>query len=435
MLPADMRHDVVIVGTGTAGAGAAWQCARRGLRVLCIDARPLAEAGARWVNGVARWLLDAAEIPLPTGEELRGEDGPFHLIAGWGPERVIMRERGVLELDMRRLVERLQGMAANAGAELRGSVRVLGLDGDRLATSDGPLHADVIVDASGLAGARMVKTPTIAREHLCAAAQAVHAVVDSKAARAWFERHEVPEGQALCFTGIAGGYSIILARLEGDEISILTGSIPADGQPSGRALLDHFVAEHPWIGSERFGGSRAIPIRRPFDQLVHGRVALLGDAGSQVFSAHGSGIGVGLLAGRMLAEALAQGGGLPAYQRRFQREQGGVLAAYDVFRRYSQRLRVDELATLMRVGLLDAESSTAGASQRLPTLDLQGAIAKLEALTRAPTQAIALAQVGARMAAVAGLHRVYPDKPEHLWPWSQAIARIVGDPEPDVTRR
>ena len=165
-----MRFDVAIVGAGTAGAGAAWQCARRGLRVVCLDARPLAEAGARWVNGVARWLLEAAEIPLPRGEELRGEDGPFHLIAGWGPERVIIRERGVLELDMRLLVERLQAMAVNAGAELRGGVRVLGRVGDRLDTSDGPLRADVFIDASGLAGARLLDTPTVARAHLCAAA-------------------------------------------------------------------------------------------------------------------------------------------------------------------------------------------------------------------------------------------------------------------------
>lgn len=429
-----MRFDVAIIGAGTAGAGAAWQCARRGLRVVCLDARPLTDAGARWVNGVARWLLDAAEIPLPIGDELRGDDGPFHLIAGWGESqggRVVMRERGVLEMDMRKLVARLQAMAADAGAELRGDVRVLGLDGDRLDTSDGPIHADVIVDASGLAGARLVATPTVDRRHLCAAAQAVHAVVDHAAAREFFERHEVPEGETLCFTGIAGGYSILNARLEDDEVSILTGSIPADGHPSGRALLDRFVAEQPWIGAEQFGGARAIPIRRPFDRLAHGRVALLGDAGCQVFSAHGSGIGVGLLAGRMLAEALARDQGPIGYERRFLREQGGVLAAYDVFRRHSQQLSVDDLATLMKVGLLDAASAAAGASQRLPELDLRDVKTKLDALSRAPKHALALAAVGARMAAVAGLYRAYPDEPERLQPWSWAVARLVGDRQPD----
>lgn len=427
-----MRFDVAIVGAGTAGAGAAWQCARRGLRVICLDARPLEQAGARWVNGVARWLLEAAEVPLPVGQELRGEDGPFHLIAGWGPKRVIIRERGVLELDMRKLVARLQGMALEAGAELHGEVRVLGRVGDRLTTSNGPIHADVFVDASGLAGARLLDTPTIAPEHLCAAAQAVHELADRAAARAYFERHEVTEGETLCFTGIAGGYSIINARLEGDEVSILTGSIPADGHPSGRALLDRFVAEQPWIGRERFGGARAIPIRRPFDRLAHGRVAVLGDAGCQVFSAHGSGIGLGLVAGHMLAEALVRGEGLLGYQRRFLREHGGVLAAYDVFRRYSQRMSIDDLDRLMGSGLLDAESSAAATAQRLPALELRSLLGKLGALTRAPEQVRALASVAARMSAVLGLYRAYPDDPEHLQIWSRAVARIVGDPEPDI---
>ncbi len=430
-----MRFDVAIVGAGTAGAGAAWQCARRGMRVICLDARPLEQAGARWVNGVASWLLDAAEIPLPTGDELRGEDGPFHLIAGYGLERVIIQERGVLELDMRLLVARLQAMASEAGAELRGDVRVTGRSGDRLDTSDGPIHADVFVDASGLAGARLAATPTVAREHICTAAQAVHAVDDLPAARAFFEHHAVPEGETLCFTGVAGGYSIINARLEHDAISILTGSIPADGHASGRTLLDRFLAEHPWIGAEQFGGARAIPIRRPFDRLAHGRVALLGDAGCQVFSAHGSGIGIGLLAGRMLAEALARGEGLVGYERRFLREHGGILAAYDIFRRHSQRMTAEDLATLMRVGLLDGESARAGTAQRWPEFELRTATAKLEALVHAPRHALALATVGARMAAVAGLYRAYPDTPKRLRPWSRAVARVVGDPVADLDAR
>jgi menaquinone-9 beta-reductase len=422
--------DLAIVGAGTAGAGAAWQCARRGMRVICVDSRPLAEAGARWVNGVASWLLEAAAIPAPTGAELRGEDGPFHLLAGWGPTRVVMRERGVVELDMRLLVARLQALAADAGAELRGGVRVLGLRGDTLETSEGPVRAELFIDASGLAGAHLAPTPAVGREHICAAAQAVHTVVDRSAALAFFARHQVPAGATLCAAGVAGGYSIINARLEGDALSILTGSIPADGHPSGRALLDRFVAEQPWIGAEQFGGARAIPIRRPFDRLAYGRVAVLGDAASQVFSAHGSGIGVGLLAGRLLAEALERApgrAGLLAYERRFLQEQGGILAAYDLFRRHSQRLTIAELEALMRAGLLDAEASTAGAAQRWPTLNPASLPAKLEGLARAPKQALALAAVGARMAALAALYRAYPGPGASFEPWSRAVARVFGE--------
>jgi flavin-dependent dehydrogenase len=436
-----MQFDVAIVGGGTAGAGAAWQCAKRGMRVICLDTRPLGEAGARWVNGVPLWQLDEAGIPRPTGAELLADDPPFHLVAGWGPERVTLSGRGVVELDMRELVARLQTLARDAGAELRGGVRVRGFVGDRLETSDGPLRADVIIDASGHAGARLAPRPVVGPEHLCAAAQAVHTITNLQAARDWFARHRVPEGHALCFTGIAGGYSIINVRLEGDTLGILTGSIPADGHPSGRALLDRFVAQHPWIGSAQFGGARAMPIRRPFDRLVHGRVALLGDAASQVFSAHGSGIGIGLLAGRVLAESLLSGPNLEEYERRFLREHGGLLAGYDIFRRFSQRLSVGELARLMQVGLLDSQSALAGTAQRWPTLfdhptthSTAALASKLKSIAAMPTQTVALARVGARMAEVAALYRVYPgaDAGWRAKVWSRAVARIVGDAQQDL---
>jgi flavin-dependent dehydrogenase len=429
-----MQFDVAIVGAGTAGAGAAWQCAKRGLRVVCVDSRALEEAGARWINGVPRWQLDAAGIPQARGAELFGEDPPFHLVAGWGPERVVLDGRGVDELDMRALVERLQTLAREAGAELRGGVRVHGFDRGELVTGGGPLRAEVIVDASGFPGAGLVPRPKLAREHVCAAAQAVHEVLDVERARDWFAGHGVDEGQVLCFAGIAGGYSIINVRLHDDALSILTGSIPAEGHPSGRALLDDFVARHPWIGPSRFGGARAIPIRRPFDRLAHGRVALLGDAASQVFSAHGSGIGIGLIAGRVLAESLAAGSGVAGYERQFLREHGGLLAAYDIFRRFSQRLPVADLARLMRDGLLDAQSSLAGTAQRWPKLDVAAVTGKLPGIARAPKPAVELARVGARMAEVAALYRAYPGS-DAGWPakaWSRLVARIVGDPRPDL---
>jgi hypothetical protein len=60
--------------------------------------------------------------------------------------------------------------------------------------------------------------------------------------------------------------------LRSDHINILTGSVPGDGHPSGRKMLDDFVASHSWIGERQFGGSAAIPIRRPFDTLAKGRI-------------------------------------------------------------------------------------------------------------------------------------------------------------------
>jgi flavin-dependent dehydrogenase len=426
------KTDVVVVGAGTAGAAAAWHCASRGLRVTCLERRPLSQAGARWVNGVALWQLDEAGVPRPEGAEVVGGVTPFHLVAGWGPERVVVTDHEVADLDMRALVARLQGLAQSAGADLIDDVETRDFDGRTLRTSAGDFEADVFVDASGLRGARLMQTPSIDRTHICAAAQAVHGITDVAAARAYFAEHAVPEGEVLCFTGIEGGYSILNVRMHGDEVAILTGSVPGDGHASGKAILDRFVAQHDWVGTEKFGGWRTIPIRRPRDRLVEGRVALVGDAASQVFPAHGSGIAQGMIAARHLAEAIANGRPPIDYAVRYQRKWGALLAGYDVFRRYSQQLSADEVRGLMTSDLFDASTSAAGMSQRWPSLDPAAGRAKATAAAHNPQVAARLLKVLSKMGAVTALYRAYP--PSHdrrLRVWSRAVATVMREP-PDV---
>src|SRR5690606_38217140 len=144
----------------------------------------------------------------------------------------------------------------------------------------------------------------------------------------FFERHDTPLGHVLCFSGVAGGYSIVNLRCDGRTVGLLTGSIPGEGHPSGRALLDAFAADNPWVGEVVQGGARALPLSRPDDLLARGSVALVGDAARQVFSAHGSGIGIGLVAARLLADTLAQGRTPRDYAVAFQRRWGGLLAGF-----------------------------------------------------------------------------------------------------------
>jgi flavin-dependent dehydrogenase len=427
-----MQADVAIIGAGTAGAAAAALCARAGLSTVCVDRRPLAEAGARWINGVPAWSFDEAGIDQPAGEELHGAGHAFHLVSGWGPERIVMTDHEVLEVDMRHLVARLQRMATDAGARLEGEVEIGAFDGRELESSAGTLRARWFVDASGLGGARLLRQPRVARGDLCAAAQEVRAVSDLPRARAFFEEHGVRPGDTACFTGIAGGYSIVNVRLDGDRIGLLTGSIPADGHPSGQQLLDDFVAEHDFIGPTLFGGARAVPLRRPLDRLATDRVALLGDAACQVFSAHGSGIGAGMVAARMLADALSKEGDPQAYAVAWQRRYGGLFAAYDVFRRFSQTLGPDDLERLMTSGLLDEAAARAGLLQRLPALELGTLGARLRALLRERRLARKLAGVGARMAAAGALYARYPEEPARLERWAKRASRLLdAAAEPD----
>lgn len=364
-----MNVDVAIAGAGTAGAALALLAARAGLRVVCVDRRPLDEAGARWINAVPRWAFEEAGLEAPRAPELLGERRTFHLAAGWGPRRVTVRAPDVLDLDMRALVARLQAGAAHAGAHLQGRVTARGIENGALVTSAGTIRARVVVDASGLAGARLLPQEALGREDLCAAAQEVRSIIDPVGARAFLAEHAIAEGETLCFASIAGGFSIVNARVEGDEVHLLTGSVPGDGHPSGAQLLARFATEQRWIGPRRWGGARALPLRRP-RTFGAGSGALLGDAGCQVFSAHGSGIGVGLVSARLLADALASGGDVATYAAAFERRFGTLFRVYDAFRRLSQRLSARQVSWLMRLGVLDEERVKAGLEQRLPRVPL-----------------------------------------------------------------
>lgn len=420
-----MRADLAIVGAGTAGAALAALAQARGLRVVCIERRAASAAGARWVNGVPGWAFDLAGIDRPRGEELFGSGHELHLLAGRGPRRIAIRGHDVLEVDMRLLVERLQRMARERGAQLLEGVRVTSFDGRALETTAGRIEARWFADASGLAGARLLDQPRVGRFDLCAAAQEVRRVSDMPAARAFFERREVAPGNTLCFTAVEGGFSVINVRLSGDRVGILTGSIPGMGHASGRELLERFVAEEPWIGETIFGGSRAIPLGRPFDVLARGRVALLGDAGLQVFAAHGSGIGAGLVAASLLADVLGRGLEPWDYAVEWHRTYGTLFATYDAFRRFSQGLSAADVERMMASGLLDEHGARAGLEQRLPLPSPRVLARAFSGVLSERRLALRLAPALGRGAAARLLYARYPEDPRAIGEWSARARRVL----------
>jgi flavin-dependent dehydrogenase len=421
-----MRADVVVVGAGSSGAAAAAMFAERGMRVICLERKALDRAGARWVNGVPRAAFVDAGVALPGPDESDGQPAPFHLVATSG--RALVPAHDVIDVDMRKLVARLQARAAAAGAELRAGVSVSARDGDRVVTSAGSITARWMVDASGLAGARLLDQPAVAREDLCAAAQQVHEVTDRAAAVEYFAGHGVAPGEVLGLIGVAGGYSVLNVRLHhgGATMGVLTGSIPSLGFASGKAMLDEFVASQPWIGARVFGGSGAIPLRRAHDRLADDRVALIGDAGCQVFPAHGSGVGSGLLAARLLADTLAGGGSLRDYEVAWQRRHGGVFAFFDVFRRWNQAVDADTLGRVMGLGLVDAETLRAGIDQVLPRPTVAAVAAKARVLLGQPRLAAAIASTAARSIAVRALYKRYPRRPERVAAWARGVDWLLG---------
>lgn len=403
------------------------QCARQGMSVICVDRLPVEKAGAHWVNADPLWMFDEAKIEQPKPPERIGQVGaPFHLLAGHGPEGVTIRDHDIVEIDMAMLVARLQSLGRHAGAEYLGEVHVDGIVDGVLKVRDGKdITARWYVDASGVNGT-LLKQPAVKQTDLCSAAQQNREVINRDQALEFLGKYGVAEDETLSFSGIAGGYSIVNVRVIGDEVGILTGSIPANGYPTGRKLLEDFVKEQPWIGQEIHGGHRVLPLHRPRNRLATGRVALIGDAGNQMFCAHGSGIGVGLVASRVLAEELAAGNGPRGYAKRWMRKWGWQLAASDLMRRYVEHLTPENVKHMFATGLMSEAVARTALRQRVADALMAAASTAPSAATKAPAMTAKMTPVIAKAVAARALYATYPSSEAALARWSKTADRILG---------
>ena len=152
----------------------------------------------------------------------------------------------------------------------------------------------------------------------------------------------------------------------------------------------------------------AIPLQHPYDHVARGRVALLGDAASQVFSAHGSGVGPGLVAARLLADALAEGRGVEGYAVAWHRRFGGLHAGYNLFRRFTQSLDVAAIDAMMAAGLLGEASVRAALEQRWPRPAASDVLRLARGALGAPRTVARLAPVLARMPALQSITCSFP---------------------------
>ncbi len=214
----------------------------------------------------------------------------------------------------------------------------------------------------------------------------------------------------------------------------LTGAIATTAYADGPSIMDRMLAASPWIGDRIFGGHGAIPLRRPYDRLVAPGLALLGDAACQVFSMHGSGIAMGLVGARLLADAVGSNddpGDLRAlwhYQARFHRNWGGLLAAYDLLRRAVQVLPVTDVEAMLEMGVIESSGFRAGLEQRLPTLSPSAVIGFGRGVLKRPRLVARLGSMAA-IPLVVNHYRRYPEAPDlkRLARWSRRAAGFFNE--------
>jgi flavin-dependent dehydrogenase len=452
-VPESGKYDALILGAGTAGTAAALSLARIGKRVIVVESRALDDAGARWVNGVPLWMFDSASVDRPRKPELR-EGGRFLVQAHGGKERIVIDPSPAQPVDIRHLGARLRDLAGEAGVSFvdHCAIKEHGLDhGGRLRSllferrgESFECEATLFVDASGLNAALRrrvprlsVDTPRVEPYDLCSAAQYVMEVRAPAAAAAFLASEKLEAGDTLCTLGEDGGFSTanISVEPEAGEAELLTGSIANGEHASGERIVSRLCARYPWLGERRFGGAGAIPLRRPYDRLGAAGLALVGNAACQVFPAHGSGTGIGMIAGRLLARAVAthadigSDSALWAYQALFHRRYGGLLAFYDLVRRHAQSLDASAIAGLLRDRLINRQSQYAALDQRIPSPAGRELIAMLPGLGRRAREAIGLARALGPGPTLVAHYARYPERPDELSlrRWSRRGAWLRGD--------
>ena len=115
-----------------------------------------------------------------------------------------------------------------------------------------------------------------------------------------------------------------------------------------------------------------------------------------------------MIAARLLADVLGDGGDLRAYEVAWHRRRGGLHAAYDALRRWNQDLDPAQVERLVASGILEPRLARAGLDQLLPAPSPRVLLRQVRALAGEPTLRGSLAAAAARAVAARALGAIYP---------------------------
>ncbi len=445
--------DVVVMGAGVAGTTAAWLFASRGFRTALVEARRLGQAGARWVNGMPMRVFDEVGLERPSGEELLDTGVDTHMFDHSDRRIFTSRNNPMCNVDMSLLVDRLHELAKRAKVEVFDSVRLDGVEFEgerprqvrlRLPHKGAvTLRGQLFVDATGMLGELRRRVPALQRDcpslrtgEVCTAAQMVLEIKDKAGARDQLAQWGVEAGETVNWLGVEAGYSTRMISFDSnlDHAHIVTGNVLSPGGKNGLAMAREVQERYRFFGSVVRSGEGLIPIRRPYERLGVPGAVLLGDAACMVYSAHGSGVGTGMLAARALVESVAEGEDLGslesvwAYEHRFHQGLGAMLGSVAVATQMFRQLSSSQVDMMVRHGIFGVSTFESGLSLKtpLPTPDLAFGLARLSAA--APALGARVALGGSMVAPVAGAYRLHPRavSPRRWRLWARMVRGLMG---------
>jgi geranylgeranyl reductase family protein len=372
------KHDVIIVGAGTAGCLAAKTTAAAGLKVCIIELKKKEEIGEKICgDALGEHHLKTLGLEKPqTGELEKRIEG----IKIYSPDQntvfTVEHEDFVGHLLNRRLFGQwLLRKAINEGAELMDQTQCLkptiekgfatGVIAKNLKTGNNiQLTSNILLDASGFMAVIRRKLPAsfgieneVANEDVEACYREIRQLkqesADSKYCKIYLNQKVTP-----------GGYTWIFPK-NGARVNTGLGICMKDKFPNPKKqFYTHILTKPLFEGSLLLkGGAWYDPTRRPLDNMVGNGVAILGDAACLVNPIHGGGIGPsmlsGYLAGNATIEALEKGDNtqesLWPYNLKYNEKYGEKQAGLDIFRMLLLTSRDEDLNYGMNTHLLTEE--------------------------------------------------------------------------------
>lgn len=460
MSPPNPQPRVIVVGAGTAGATLAWKLAAAEVPVLLVDRAQREWLGKPWINGVEDRLFADVGLPPPAAPLRYGARARIILESPLGA-RLQIHNAAVCDVHMRHLNEALVKNAVLAGARIRFSCsvrRVIVAGGfvqgvvlREKGQAEEEVRASCVVHAAGhqpLAGSEalgeLAPGEPVGPEDICVASQEVRRIHDPALATEFMEAQGLHDHEHLTRFALCGGYSVATISIDRqrEQVAFLTGAMLSQGQDAARRLLEELRESVGFAGERLFGGAGLIPVRRPHDRLVGPGYALLGDAGCQVYPAHGSGVAAGMRAALILANTLIGAlrsnepldtDALWPYAAIFMRSRGALLAAAEITRRLAETYTAEDADRLVRSGLLREDMSRA-------VIACFPVRAKLRHLPGMLAAALGAGTVGRRLLRAARCasaqerhYRRFPARydPRELAPWcvrARALARVEISP-------
>ncbi len=292
-------HDVIVVGSGPAGAVLAYLLARRGLDVLILERAKLPRykscgGGVTW-KAMQNLPFDASAvfeqkavggIVTFAGQQL------LKVEVGWPIAWLVMRDR---------FDHYLVQQAVNAGAHLVEGASVVRVEdrGDRVVvvTNQGELQAQLLAGADGVNSIVARSVGLMPNREVGVALEAELAVapasLEAQAAYATFD-----------FGALPGGYGWIFPKRDHLSVGVFK-AIPGKAV-SLRKALEKFIASEAVLLDPRILHLQGhqIPLGGQTQALHKGRILLVGDAANLADSWIGEGISYAVVSARLAAEQL-----------------------------------------------------------------------------------------------------------------------------------